>query len=186
MTGERRPPAPQVQPMQLDLLRHAKSSWAEPGQDDHERPLNRRGARDAAAIGRYLADRGALPQRVLCSSALRTRETWTTISRRLPGDPPIEWVVDPDLYLASPATLIGKLRALPAELERVLVLAHNPGIAALAIALSREGGGSTDLGPLRSKYPTAGLATLEIEAPWAEISPGRGLLRQFLRPKDLV
>lgn len=172
--------------MQLDILRHAKSSWAEPGQDDHERPLNRRGMRAAGAVGRHLAERGALPEWVFCSSALRARQTWERVSRRLPTEHPAELVVDASLYLASPTHLIERLRELPEGVDHALLVGHNPGLAQLAGALAREDPWSQALTALRAKYPTAGLTTLEFEGPWAELAIGSGRLVTFLTPKDLA
>ena len=172
--------------MQLDILRHAKSSWADPGQDDHDRPLNRRGERAAGAIGRHLAIRGDLPDRVLCSSARRARETWERVARRLPASHELDLVVVKGLYLAGPADLIEELRALPEAVERALLVGHNPGVAQLAQALSGEGSNPDPLRALRAKYPTAALATLEFTGPWCELGARCGRLVRFLTPKDLA
>ncbi len=174
--------------MQLDILRHAKSSWADPGQEDHERPLNGRGERAAAAIGRHLAGRGALPEQVLCSSARRAQQTWKRVARQLPDDArdAVELVVEPDLYLASPAALLRRLRQLPPTLERAMVVGHNPGLAQLANELAEDGASGDALAALRTKYPTAGLATFEISGVWAELCPTSARLIRFLTPKDLA
>ena len=172
--------------MQLDLLRHAKSSWADPGQDDHERPLNARGKAAARTIGRYLAARGDLPTLVLCSSARRARETWDRVARELPTEHDLELVVDERLYLASPGALLECLRALPPRVENALLVGHNPGVAQLAGALAREDPPDRNLDALRSKYPTAGLATLQLADRWDELVVGRAVLLRFLTPKDLA
>lgn len=172
--------------MQLELMRHAKSSWAEPDVDDHERPLNERGRRAAATVGRYLAERGAFPERVLCSSARRTQETWERLAHHLPvAGREVELEIEHGLYLASPSALLERLCALPDDCERVLVIGHNPGIAALALALAGSGPG-VDLASLRTKVPTASLASFAVPAPWRALSAGRGRLLRFLRPKDLA
>ncbi len=172
--------------MQLDLLRHAKSSWADPDQDDHERPLNARGEAAAGAIGRYLAARGDLPTRVLCSSARRARETWERVARELPSEHQLELVVDERLYLASPGALLECLRALPRRVENALLVGHNPGVAQLAGALAREDPFNRNLDTMRAKYPTAGLATLQLADPWDELVVGRADLLRFLTPRELA
>ncbi len=183
-----RPPGPDREgdTVQLDLLRHAKSSWADPDHDDHERPLNARGETAAGAIGRYLAARGSLPDVVLCSSARRARETWERVARELPAEHPVELAVEDSLYLASPGALLERLRAIPAQVTSAMLVGHNPGLAQLAGALSREDPFNRGLDAMRAKYPTAGLATLRFEDPWGELAVGRGDLVRFLTPKDLA
>ena len=75
--------------LNLMLLRHAKSSWADTGQDDLDRPLNERGKHAAVAVGRYMASNGLVPQLVLCSPARRTRETWGLVAGELPATPEV-------------------------------------------------------------------------------------------------
>ena len=95
-------------------------------------------------------------------------------------------VVEPELYLAGPTTLIRRLRALPASLARAMLVGHNPGLAQLAIALASESAKSDDLRALHAKYPTAGLATFEISGSWDTLSPRNARLVRFLAPKDLA
>src|SRR5215469_4295405 len=92
----------------LLLLRHAKSSWSEPGASDHERPLNRRGQEAAPRIGAYLAKHGLIPDRVLCSTARRARETWELVATAAPESPSATFTER--LYDASPRTLVDVFR----------------------------------------------------------------------------
>ncbi|MEM7410261.1 MAG: histidine phosphatase family protein [Myxococcota bacterium] len=163
------------------LLRHAKSSWSDADASDHERTLNARGRDAARRIGRHLETRGARFDAVLCSSAVRTRETAEILATELGAWPGFE--PEPDLYLAEPSTLLGRLEALPASVDAALVIAHNPGIAALAVHLARRGE-RAQRERLRSKFPTAALAQIELEGSWSEIGNG-GRLVHFAVPREL-
>lgn len=172
--------------MQLDILRHAKSDWGDERQSDHERSLSARGRRATVVMGRYLRARGAWPELVLCSSALRTRETWAGIADELgAGARDIELVIEEDLYLASAARWLQRLNAVSDAVSRILIVGHNPGVAELALQLA----GSGDDGLLRrlgTKYPAAALATLSFEADAPNLAAGKGHLDSFLTPKDLA
>lgn len=172
--------------MQLDILRHAKSDWGDERQGDHERPLSPRGIRAAAAVGTYLRGRGDLPELVLCSSALRTRQTWAGIADALgDGAKAVDLVVEKKLYLASARLWQQRIAAADHKISRLMVVGHNPGVAELAQHLA----GSGDSGLRRlmaSKYPTAALTTLCWEGSAAKLIPGIGRLVSFLTPKDLV
>lgn len=169
-------------PRRLLLLRHAKAEPAEPEQDDHERPLARRGRRDAERMGAAMAARHLAPEQVLCSSARRTRET---LERVLPHLPPgLLVTVDRELYLADPAEILARIGAVEDRIHCLLVVGHNPGIAALAELLAGQGSGDA-LERLRRKFPTGALAQLELDcARWREVSPARATLAAFLAPRD--
>jgi len=166
----------------LHLLRHAKSSWSDEVEDDHERPLNARGRRAATAIGRFLAREGPAPTRVLCSSALRTRETWERI-RECPGLEP-EVSFERSLYLASAAEMLERIRA-EASGPCLLVIGHNPGTEDLARSFAASGDAQARR-RIVEKFPTAALATVACDAVgWAELSPASGRLLRFVTPRDL-
>ena len=160
---------------QLLLLRHAKSSWDHPGLSDHERPLNARGRRDAARMGEHLRGRAISPELVLCSSAVRTRETLAGLAL----GPSVEVVVDPTLYGASSGELHARVRVVDDAVGVLMLIAHNPGTHALATTLVDD--------PLRiPAYPTAALT--DLVAPidsWAELRPGVARLEEFVTPKTL-
>jgi phosphohistidine phosphatase len=165
----------------LLLLRHAKSSWTDP-LDDHDRPLSGRGGRAARAMAEHMASQGLVPDRVLCSSAVRTSETWALMAPHL-GEPPLE--TSRTLYLASPGELLAAVRAGAGDAERLLLVGHNPGIEELARALA--GSGDEDaLRRLRRKFPTGALAVLRLASDaWTDLAPATAELVEFVRPKDL-
>ncbi|GAB3602471.1 SixA phosphatase family protein [Microbacterium aureliae] len=118
--------------IELVLVRHAKSDWGDPGLDDHDRPLNDRGRRDAPRMAARLAEAGARPEVILSSSALRARTTAEAFAERLRR----EVTVEPALYGASAGTLLTHASA--AGSASVLVVAHDPGMSVLAGRLSRD------------------------------------------------
>lgn len=166
------------------LLRHAKSSWDSAALNDHDRPLNKRGERAAALMAVHLAETGPRPDLILCSTAMRTRQTLAPLVKALDVPaPPIS--LEKDLYLASEDALLSRLRALPADVETVLLIGHNDGIGQLAGALAGRGL-EPALGQLREKYPTGTLATLRFASgPWSTLGPGACELLAFVRPRDL-
>src|SRR4051794_15180753 len=103
----------------LLLLRHAKSNWDATGLDDHERPLNKRGVRDAPVMGSYIEAEGLRPELVLCSDAVRARATLTLVLQAL-GPPAPEVRYEPRLYLAEPAAIVEVLLHVEAKVERCL------------------------------------------------------------------
>lgn len=159
----------------LYLLRHAKSSWSDPGLADHERPLAPRGRRAATLIGEHIRAAQIAPQLVLCSSARRARETLEHL--RIAGEVEIE----PGLYGASPDELLDRLRRLPEDLDAVLLIGHNPSIHELAAGLAERGSGLSE-----RKYPTGSLALLTFTGPWSSLRPQRADLVDFVRPRDLA
>lgn len=168
----------------LLLLRHAKSSWGNDSLPDHDRPLNRRGREAATGMGRYLRDAGPVPDLALCSTAVRARETLDRLLESLGR--PVEVRLDRALYLASDERLAERIAAAPEEAGVLLVVAHNPGMARLAVRLAATGDAASR-GRLQRKLPTAGLARLEADAArWGDLVRGGGELAAFVRPKDLV
>lgn len=164
----------------LLLLRHAKSSWDDPALSDHDRPLAPRGHRAAESMAEHLRSSIPHPDLVLCSSALRTRETLDRMSKAF-GD--AEVVIDDELYGATGDLLLVRLRGVADRFETVAVIGHNPGVHDLAITLAGSGAG---LGGMRAKFPTGALAVLAFDGPWREVAPGRGRLEAFVTPKDLA
>jgi phosphohistidine phosphatase len=164
----------------LYLLRHAKSSWKEPALADHDRPLAGRGRRAAAAIAEHMAEHQFVPELVLCSTALRTRETYERLEAALKG-PPVRY--ERRLYAASADDLLELLHTVPDRISTVLLIGHNPGIEELALQLARP---SPERDNLQAKFPTAALATLELTGSrWSEIEPGCASVIAYVRPRDL-
>jgi phosphohistidine phosphatase len=164
----------------LYLLRHAKSSWDNPTLADHDRPLAPRGRRAAKLIANHLRRAGIRPELVLCSPSRRTRETLKRIAPSLGKGAEVR--IEPRIYAASAATLLEALHEVPDEVESVMLIGHNPGIQELALSLARL---SPESGRVESKFPTAALATLELDGTWRELAPGGTELVSFLRPKEL-
>ncbi len=107
------------------VMRHAKSSWKSDAPDDHSRPLNPRGRRDAPRVAAELSRLGWVPERVLSSDSRRTRETWELMEDAFQPTPVVSF--HRSLYLAGPAEVEEALAALPPEVRAVLVLGHNNG-----------------------------------------------------------
>lgn len=167
-------------PRRLYLLRHAKSSWTDPALADHDRPLAGRGRRAAAAMAAHLAEQAIAPDLVLCSTSVRTRETYARIERALRGAP-VRY--ERRVYAASADDLLALVRAVPDACASVLVIGHNPGLEDLALALARPSG---ERDAVRAKFPTGALVALEPGgARWAELALGSATLAAFTRPRDL-
>lgn len=159
----------------LLILRHAKSSWGNANLSDFERPLNKRGQRDAPRMGRLLADEGLTPDLIITSSAERALTTAELAA--LGSGYEAELIVSRQLYHADPEDYLALLRANGGAAERVLVVGHNPGIESLV----------EDLTGMYQRMPTAALALvrLPIES-WAELSgETAGKLAVVWRPKEL-
>ena len=168
----------------LCLLRHAKSSWADPALDDFDRPLNQRGRASAVPLGLYIDDKELRPDSILCSSARRTRETLGLLLPWLHGEATVR--IERGLYLASADELLLRLRRMEDEVSCLLMIGHNPGFEDLADALTGAGDVFASTA-MQEKFPTAALAVLDFDAPhWADIAPGKGELRAFVTPKLLA
>ncbi|MBN7785925.1 histidine phosphatase family protein [Ponticoccus gilvus] len=158
----------------LILMRHAKSDW-KTGQEDHDRPLNARGRRAATVLGDWLRQNGQLPDAVLSSSAMRTRETLDRLQIKAQA------TFDPTLYLADSSVLESVLKR--ATGERVLMLGHNPGIGDFAAELMER---PVDH-PRFQVYPTGAtlIADFDIDH-WQDLHLGTGRLVDFIVPRDLT
>ncbi len=160
----------------LILTRHAKSTWDEPLQNDHVRPLNKRGRKSAAAIGEWLKQKSFLPDEVLSSSSVRTVETW----QRMELDASETTFTD-DLYHAGPDGMFQKLSA--AKGNTVLMLGHNPGIAEFASRIVREE-------PSHARffdYPTCATTIIRFDIDnWRDVSWRSGEVLEFVIPRELL
>lgn len=167
----------------LTLLRHAKSGWDDPVARDFDRPLNGRGRRAAEVVGRHLRGAELTFDHVVASPAVRVVETLAHVSAGYASDLAPHW--DKRLYLASAATLLDVVNALPDGAEHAMLVAHNPGLEDLVLTLV-----STDGGPLRAeveaKFPTASVATIVFDVGrWSDVAADVGRLERFIRPRDL-
>ncbi len=158
----------------LLVLRHAKSSWSDPALDDHERPLNTRGRRDAPRMGALVREYGLIPDAVISSDAVRARLTAEAVveAARYAG----EILLDPRLYMAGPADILSLLRTVDEKAETVMIVGHNPGLEELVAQLT---GDWQDL-------PTAALAQIILPIDqWRDLRLStRGTLVGHWRPKQ--
>ncbi|MEZ5932730.1 MAG: histidine phosphatase family protein [Alphaproteobacteria bacterium] len=171
----------------LLLLRHAKSSWDQDDLDDMSRPLAPRGRRAAPVIGRYMSGRDLLPDLVLCSTAERARQTLELVTaeweREAGAAPKVTMRVS--LYLASAGELFASVQRLDDDVESVMIVGHNPGLATFAGNLVTNGD-PLGMRAMAAKFPTAALAVVDLDLrSWNEVAPGCGYLSSFVRPKDL-
>jgi len=168
---------------QLLLLRHAKSSWEEPGLSDFERPLNPRGRAAAAVMRTAMAGLGLAPDQVLVSTAKRTLETLHALE---PWDEtPLIEPMDA-LYLAPAAGLLRIVQDVQPTVRSVLVIAHNPGLHDLSLQLfGPTEPASADARRLREGFPSGALAEFTVATPWADLHDGGARLVRFLCPRDL-
>jgi phosphohistidine phosphatase len=158
----------------LYLLRHAKSSWKEPSLSDFDRPLKKRGREAAAAIGRVLKSENPKPSLVICSPAVRTRETIeiVLISAGLKA----EVRYDERIYEAELRTLVEVVVEIDEATKAVLMVGHNPGMEALVQFLIGQS----------QQMPTAALAKTTLASPtWNVIAEGKARLEWLVTPKDL-
>ncbi len=167
----------------LLLLRHAKSSWNDDETLDFDRPLNARGRAAVPLVGRYLATHGLTPQKILCSTARRTRETLAGLLPAFETD--VDVRLTRDLYEAGEDRMIDQIRAQGGNARTLLVLGHNPGLQETALALIGSGSPS-HVEDIEKKFPTAAVAVIDFPAvKWVDVEPKSGRVVAFLRPREL-
>lgn len=169
--------------LRLMLLRHAKSSWPS-GVQDAERPLSDRGEAAARLMGAYMAHHALIPDRVVCSLARRTRDTWTRVSAQLPAA--VDTVFDGRLYAAARQGLLSVVRDQDHAARTLLVLGHNPGMQEAAEWLIAAG--DVELRErLREKFPTAALAVIDFALDkWSRVHERAGRLERFVTPRTVA
>ena len=152
---------------------------------DHERALSKRGIKAAPRMARMMAERGYLPDLIVCSTALRTRETLRLALPELLTHKVPNVRFDASIYEAGPQALENAVRAGPDDCSTLMLVGHNPGMQMLALLLG-DGTETPVLQRLEEKFPTAALAVLDFDATdWSQIKPGRGRLVDFVTPKML-
>ncbi|WP_395104797.1 SixA phosphatase family protein [Actinomadura sp. SCN-SB] len=153
----------------LIVLRHAKAA-AGPGLPDIDRPLNERGRRDAAATGEWLRNGGLTPDAVLCSTAVRTRQTLVGLALTTS-----EVAYESRIYDNDPDVLLDLVRGTGDEVRRLLLIGHNPSVHLLVHDLAGEG---------PRDFPTSALAVIDIAGTWSDARKGGGSLITYRTPKD--
>ncbi|MFF3942062.1 SixA phosphatase family protein [Streptomyces phaeofaciens] len=167
-----------AEPRRIVLFRHAKADWSQ--ETDHERPLADRGRLDAAAAGRSLAATGVAVDLAVCSTAVRTRETWKLAVQELPHRP--RTVYEERIYEASPGELIALLNETPEDVHDLVLIGHNPGIHGLAVALAGSVEGDADGRMNAHGFPAASFAVLTFDGSWKALEPAAATLVDFWAP----
>jgi len=158
----------------LLILRHAKSSWKQPDQADQDRPLNKRGKKEAPKVGDYLKENDLIPDLILSSPARRAHDTAQAVAEACGFDGQID--LYQDLYLSDPACYLDVLHCLPDDARRILVVGHNPDVEELLTLL-------TDVS---EPMTTAALAVVGLPiSSWQELSEATdGRLETLWSPRE--
>lgn len=159
----------------LLLMRHAKSSWGNSSLSDHDRPLNRRGKRACRFMGSFLREQGLIPDKIICSTAVRARSTVDGLLESISIED--EVIYTRELYLADVDTLLEQLRPLRDEIEVVMLIGHNPGMNYFLDIICEE----------QDHMPTAAIAEIEFDIQsWHELSINvSGKLKNLWKPKEV-
>jgi phosphohistidine phosphatase len=166
----------------LHLLRHAKSSWKELGLDDHERPLSKRGHAAASAMAKHMGRAAIAPDIVLCSTAVRAKETLEPIAKKLK---PAKVTFESGIYEVAERELWKYVCALPEQAGTVLMIGHNPDLHNFALALA-DADSVDRLPPPHGKFPSGALATFSFDGQWKDLRPRGAHLASFVRPRELT
>jgi phosphohistidine phosphatase len=171
----------------LMLLRHAKTENDAPSGRDQDRRLDDRGRLDAAEIGGWIGRHPPFPDSVLVSPAIRAHQTWEIAWEAMKGlvpQPQVELL--PELYGADPAQLLQAIHAVSAtDPKRLMVVAHNPGMHELGLALAGSGDPAARKA-LADNLPTSGFAVFDFAVDdWADAAFRQGELVLFVSPKML-
>jgi len=158
----------------LYLIRHAKSDWSDETLSDFDRPLNKRGMKDAPLMGSHLTDKGIRPDLIISSPALRAKTTALTIAQALSY--PLESIrYDHDLYASDPETILSIIRAVSDDIDTLFVFGHNPEFTECANLIT---GGDIN------NIPTCGVVEMRlIKEGWKSIGENSAELRGFDFPK---
>ncbi|WP_188721444.1 SixA phosphatase family protein [Nitratireductor aestuarii] len=170
---------------ELFLMRHAEALTESPTGDDFGRPLSPRGQEGATRIGNAMARFGWLPQRVLVSSAARTRQTWDLLKPAIES-PELDCSIEERLYSATAGRVLDMIRESADAVNAVAIIGHNPSMHELALRLASESSDPAAFNLLRQKFPPAGIVRLEFEGSWQTLNPFEARLTHFLRPQDIA
>ncbi|MEO6794620.1 MAG: histidine phosphatase family protein [Mycobacterium sp.] len=164
-------------PRTLILLRHAKSGYPD-GVADHDRPLAPRGIREAGLAGDWLREHLPGIDTVLCSTAIRTRQTFT----KLGVDAPVRYV--DQLYEATPGAVLDEINVVAENVATLLVVGHEPTMSQLALGLAGVRGTDPRVeARLATKFPTSGIAVLRVDGGWHGLGLGGAALVDFHVPR---
>ncbi|MER5515141.1 SixA phosphatase family protein [Streptomyces sp. NPDC048254] len=169
-----------AEPRRIVFFRHAKADW--PEVTDHERPLADRGRMDAAIAGRKLADSGIAFDLALCSTSVRTRETWKLAVHELAHRP--KTVYEERVYDASPGELIAVLNEVPDDAQDVILIGHNPSVHGVTEILAGNAEGDARDRMNSRGFPAAAFAVMTFEGSWKSLEPGAATLVDYWAPSD--
>ncbi len=162
--------------LRLWLFRHAKSSWEDAGQRDFDRPLNKRGERDAPRMRDWLAQQQHPATWIWTSTAARALATTQFVAAGFSaGDP--EVVAEQSLYASDSETILTVLRSTPPDIENVALVAHNP---ALTVTVN-----SMTSATVIDNLPTFGIARFRVPGRWPTLQFGNAELELLTSPKAL-
>src|SRR2546430_9491120 len=165
----------------LHLLRHAKSSWKDPGLNDHDRPLSKRGRQTAKMMAAYLRRAKIAPDLIICSTAMRAQQTLAPIAKakKLP-----KVILEREIYGGAQRALWEQLWNLPASAQSVRLIGYNPALHDLALELA-QADSNKPLPSAGEKFPTGAMASFRFDGAWQELEPHRAVLASFITPKAL-
>ncbi|MBG0740094.1 histidine phosphatase family protein [Paeniglutamicibacter antarcticus] len=167
--------------LRLVLMRHAKAAYPL-GVADHDRPLAQRGHADAAVAGRWLLENSVIPDFILCSSALRARQSCTWVCQQL-GDKAPTAKLEDRLYAASAGEMLAVVNNLPQTVRTLLVISHLPGIQDLGLRLASRDSDEAAYTNLAMSYPTSALAVFEYAGSWAGLDGQDARATAFAVPR---
>ena len=164
---------------QLYIMRHAKSDWSGPGTSDFDRPINKRGEKNAIRLGQWMLENNRLPQRIISSAAVRAKQTTELVTNQFSSIEPEKLIYEKALYLAEPDTLIEFIQLYKNEVGSLMLVAHNPGLEQLVHFMTSGSGAE-----YRS-MTTANLVILEYPDNNFDPEIDKGKLLEFIKPKEL-
>jgi len=160
----------------LYLARHAKSSWKHPELSDIERPLNKRGKRDAPYIGNLLKEKGVKPNILISSPAVRARKTAVVIAERIDYTKS-KILIDDKIYESSSTELLNIIKSFDDKYNSVMMFGHNPGFTLLNNYLTDS---------YIDNIPTCGIVGIRFNSSWKKINGGSGKAFFFIYPKLFI
>ncbi len=165
----------------LLLFRHAKSDWGDPDLKDFDRPLNERGEKSAARMGRWMKENHIQPEWIVCSTAKRAQQTLQCLRKHL--DIPDTLIIHEDrIYMADVATLLDIMAQCPEDMDHIMLIGHNPTLDELLYYLC---GPNVPLSAKGKLMATATLAQVSLPDDWQQLAPECGKLQQIARPGEI-
>lgn len=162
-------------------MRHAKAAFPL-GVEDHERPLAQRGHTEAPLAGKWMMENKVVPDFILCSSALRTRQTCTWVCQQL-GDKAPTPKLESGLYAAGATSMLSVINQVPETVGTLLVITHMPGVQSLALRLASRDSDQDAYMDLAPGFPTSAFAVLEHAGDWAALDGQDATLTHFVVPR---